>query len=264
VLNHFTRAQLASNHLGSSLFQCAAVDVAIMPQLKRSVRTPLLKNGQHISQAPAAAAALKADRVSDIEDDDIERDPESEPESLLGDAPTNASKQKAQVGIDRKKPIPLGPLNNRRNATTRSSNPLVQPASRPMSIRQPNSPKSSAGNKRKRNNVPKGWETADELLDDEFTTIREASVSVTKVSAESPDQLDSVEFGSNLLGSQKTTYARSSQSSSQNMPNIHAKTGSQKRPREKKGKDSKIGQSDLGPGTRAIIDPGSFQEPWSV
>jgi len=248
VLNHFTRAQLASNHLGSSVFHCAGVDAAIMPQLRRSVKTPLLKNGQHISQAPAAAAP-KADRVSDIEDDDIERDPESEPESLLGDAPTNASKQKAQVGVDRKKPIPLGQSNNKRNATTRSSNPLVQPASRPMSLRQPNAPKSSAGNKRKRNNVPQGWETADELLDDEFTTIREASVPV--VPAESPDQLDSVEFGSNLLGSQRTTYARSSQSSSQNMPNIHAKTGSQKKMREKKSKDSKIGQSGFGKGIGA-------------
>jgi len=222
-----------------------------MPQLKRSVRTPLLKNGQHISQAPAAAAS-KADRVSDMEDD-YERDPESEPESQLGDAPTNASEQKAQVGVDRKQSALSGQSGNKRNATTRSSNPLVQPASRPMSIRQPNAPKSSAGNKRKRNNVPKGWETADELLDDEFTTIREASVPV--VAAESPDQLDSVEFGSNLLGSQKTIYARSSQSSSQNMPNIHAKTGSQKKTREKKSKDSKIGQSDLGPGIGAIIDP---------
>jgi len=129
----------------------------------------------------------------------------------------------------------------------------VLSAPRPMSIKQPNAPKSSAGNKRKRNNVPKGWETEDELLDDEFTTIREASAPVAKVAEGSPDQLDSAEFGASLLGSQKITYSRSSQSSSQQMTNIHTKTGSQK-PLEKKSKDSKIGQSDLGQGIGAIID----------
>lgn len=217
-----------------------------MGQLKRSVRTPLLKKGLHISQP---AATPKADTVSDIEDD-YERDPESEPESQLGDAPKNTLKQKAEVGVDRKNPVLSGQSNNRRNATTRSSNPLV---SRPMAFRQPNAPRSSAGNKRKRADAPapKGWDTAEDLLDDEFTTIREASLPV--VAADSPDQLDSIEFGSNLLGSQKTTYARSSQSSSQTMSNIHAKTGSQK-PRQKKSKDFKIGQSDLGPGTEATID----------
>jgi len=222
-----------------------------MVQLQRRVKSSLLKVGPHTSQA---AAVHRAEPVSDIEDD-FERDPESEPESLLGDTPTNASKQKAQVAVDRRKPVLSGQSDNRRNAMTRSSNPLMPPASKSIPFRQPNAPRSSAGNKRKRAAAPapKNWDTADELLDDEFTTIREASAPIAKGAANSPDQLDSIDFDSNLLGSQRTTYGRSSQSSSQNMSNIHTKTVS-KKSREKKSKDYKIGRSGLVNDIRARID----------